>query len=379
MMQEFLELQEKSEKLKKAIKDKEKLIEEKEEKIRSLVEKINELLNKLSQNSSDTRHFKGMVSILENEKKNLEKEKKRLEKELKSFRTMNETMNQTLQTKEESLLSKEQQLQKKNEKLEEFQTKLDELREEKEKYQVEKFKFMENLTNEKIALVEKVGDLEKKQQEDQQKIRNLKKKTKQSQDGLLGASMELERIREDSSKLSAKLQETTNELEDIRSKKTNLEDKVGTTAEKLEMDGKIIIKEKELQKYKEKIAKLELTVKNIEGDLLKSPEKKGSKTIFEKTTGTYTNISALLTHFKFKIGNASRTLRIVIPKLSDIEEYGLLEVLEELPKNVLKNLACAVVLKTDKKYIKKLQADNFRITDYKGKDLFALAINSSFA
>ncbi|MHA1584566.1 MAG: hypothetical protein ACTSWL_04870, partial [Promethearchaeota archaeon] len=38
-----------------------------------------------------------------------------------------------------------------------------------------------------------------------------------------------------------------------------------------------------------------------------------------------------------------------------------------------------VVLKTDKKYIKKLQADNFRITDYKGKDLFALAINSSFA
>jgi len=90
-------------------------------------------------------------------------------------------------------------LQKKDEKLEEFQTKLDELREEKEKYQVEKFKFMENLSNEKIALVEKVGDLEKKQQEDQQKIKNLKKKTKQSQDGLLGASMELERIREDSS------------------------------------------------------------------------------------------------------------------------------------------------------------------------------------
>ena len=50
------------------------------------------------------------------------------------------------------------------------------LSEEKEQYQAEKFEFMEKLSNEKVSLTEKVGELERKLQTIDQKFDKMKKK-----------------------------------------------------------------------------------------------------------------------------------------------------------------------------------------------------------
>ena len=93
------------------------------------------------------------------------------------------------------------------------------MHEEKEKYQREKFEFMEQLSNEKVKLVEKIGELEKTIQANEEKYKKMKKRSRDAQDGLLGASMEMEKVREEKQKVSLKVQEMQKRLKNCRQQK----------------------------------------------------------------------------------------------------------------------------------------------------------------
>jgi len=397
MMEEFLQLQEKLTKMEKELKKKEDSIDNKDEKILSLSEKVNDLTNKAAKSISDTRHFRSMASNLESDKKSLEKDKDRLMSEtdglklqLKQFALIVETTNQTLQAKEESLLSKEKQLQQKdkisdekNKKLENFSKKFEYLQEEKEKYQREKFEFMEQLSNEKIKLVEKIGDLEKLIQANEEKYKKMKKKSRDAQDGLLGASMEMEKVREEKQKFSLKVQEMQEEIEKLQNAKNQLEEKIhpksktGKKGRKGAQPQVSTVDSKKLQGYKELIAKLEMKIEQFEkGEISEITSEDFAKDLLSKKTGTFNNIAAFMLFLKTKLENVKRTIRIILPDLADIEKYEIKNKFLGLPKNILKNLACTVDTEKDDKLLQMLKERNFRITDYRGVKLFALTVDN---
>ncbi|WP_457916311.1 hypothetical protein [Candidatus Lokiarchaeum ossiferum] len=338
-----------------------------------------------------------MVSVLEDEKKNLERERNRLLKEIdtlnsqiKQFSSIVETTNQTLQAKEESLLSKEKQLQnkdllinEKDQKLEEYRKQFELQSEEKVKKFEELSAFMEKMSNEKVSLVEQVANLEKKIADYVQKIKTTKEKSRAAQDGLLGASMEMEKVREEASKINLTLQETIAELEQVKKEKNELETKFGISSADLKQSeendslDKVVIQTSEINKYKERIASLELSLEKLQNDKASEEQKEVLEDeVFSMGTGTYKSISALIAHFKFKLTNVRRTIRIILPELSVIERFGLTDVFNDLPKNILKNLACNVDHKHDKQMLNLLQENNFRVTNYQGTKLFALSIDN---
>jgi chromosome segregation ATPase len=400
MMEEFLELQEKLARLEKNITQKDAEITEKDTKILELTEKINVLTNDSMKNASDVRHFRSMVSVLETDKKNLERERDRLLKEnealgsqVKQFANMVETINQTLQTKEESLLSKEKQLLKKDElisekdtKIEDYRLQFNQLSEDKERYQKEKFDFMEKINKEKIELVEKVGQLEKTIQADAQKMKTTKEKARDAQEGLLGATMEIEKLNENLAKITQKNQEITKELEEVKVKTGSIP---AETSQPSEIQaGADAIKE-ELHTYKQKNAELEAhledTLKKY-NELKESAQKEQSapkpaqeEDVFGKGTGIYKSISALIAHFKLKLGGVQRTLRIVCPDFNDINKHALMDSLKNLPPQILKNIGGSIDQSRDVHLIEELKMKNWKLTDIPACNIFAMAVDTNEA
>ena len=172
--------------------------------------------------------------------------------------------------------------------------------------------------------------------------------------------MEMESVREENAKFSLKLQEATKELNKYKRIKEILEEKYGIDGEKL------------IEGEEEDLSSLDI-IKDFDLDTADAEK------LFERDTGIYRSVSTVIAHFKFKISNLERTLRLILPKLSDIEKFGLKEIFLNLPKNALKNIACEVDKPKDKKLIKKLQERNFRITDYKEKTLFAMSMDNQTA
>lgn len=395
-MEEFLSLQEKAARLEKELAQVQAENAEKANKILELTEKINAIMNESMKNASDVRHFRSMTSVLETDKKNLERERDRLLKEnealssqAKQLASMVETVNKTLQTKEDSLLSKEKQLQKKDElltekdaKIEEYRQHFTKLSEEKEKYQQEKFTFMESLNKEKLELVEKAGNLEKTLQAEQAKATKYKDKARAAEDGLLGSSMEIEKLNETNAKLNQKCEELTKELENIKGRTGAAP--ATSTGPSPEIQK---AQEEQVQQYKQKIAELEAHLEDTKKKLeetkaaankpqIKPPEEED---VFGKGTGVYKSISALIAHFKLKIGAVQRTLRLIVPEIGDIKKHNLIEALDNLSPQILKNIATAVELPADNPALEELKSKNFKITDYKGRNIFALQIDNNDA
>jgi len=398
-MEEMLELQDKAAQLEKDLATKQAEINEKDAKILELTEKISNMTNESAKNASDVRHFRSMMSVLETDKKNLERERDRLLKDsetlntqARQFANMVETLNKTLQTKEEMLLSKDKQLQKKDEiltekdaKIEEYRVNFGKVSEEKENYQKEKFTFMEKINKEKLELVEKSGNLEKTLQEKEQKLQKFKEKAKNAEDGLLGSSMEMEKLNENIAKLTQKNQELTAELE--KEKATPKASTASPTSETPKIDQSV--HDQQIAEYKTKTTELEAKLTDItnkfnelkdaaakQQPVQKPPEEED---IFGKGTGIYKRLSSLITHFKMKIGNTQRSLRLIVPDLVDLQKNNLLEALNTLQPQILKNIAASVDMTKDGPLVEELKRSNFKLTDFKGGNLFALTVDTNEA
>ena len=58
-------------------------------------------------------------------------------------------------------------------------------------------------------------------------------------------------------------------------------------------------------------------------------------------------------HFKNHIKKARRNIRLVLPNIQDLEKYGLLELLNELPENVNIWVAGKIEDPSDNEFIQK--------------------------
>jgi chromosome segregation ATPase len=381
-MEEMLELQDRAARLEKELSDAQTELEEYKNKVLDLTEKISALTNEGAQNTSDARHFRSMASVLETDKKNLERERDRLLREneamnnqVKQLTEMVETINTTLQTKEENLLSKEQQVQKKDElltekdqKIEEYRQQFTQLAEEKEQYQKEKFDFMEKLNNEKMEMMEKVNNLEKTVQADEQKLAKLKEKAKNAEDGLLGSSMEIEKLQETIAKLNQKISEGDHKEVDENAEEGAVSSKGSSEKKKIaELEFRLEEATKKLEEYKNSDQTQQLATPGEDED------------VFGKGTGTYKSISALITHFKYKIGNTQRLLRIIIPSLTELKNNNLMESFDGLSTQILKNIAFDTEIDPDQELIDQLKGKGYKLTDYKGGNVFALIIDNNDA
>ncbi len=294
-------------------------------------------MNDANKNPSDPRHFRSVSSGLETDKKNLERERDRLLRETEAANSqaqqltqMVETINNTLQTKEETLLSKRQQLQKKDEliaekdqKIEEYRQQFMEMGEEKAQYQKEKFEFMEKLNSEKMEMIEKIGNLEKTIQADEQKIAKLREKSKNAEDGLLGIEYGNGEIAETIAKLNAQIQGNNPEapIKEGATEESRPNKEVGSKQDKKKIS--------ELEAYIADLTSKIDELKNVApGEAQNSGETK--EDVFGKGTGIYKSVSALTTHFKFKIGNPQQLIRLMVPSIGDLNRYNLMESLNGL-------------------------------------------------
>jgi hypothetical protein len=196
----------------------------------------------------------------------------------------------------------------------------------------------------------------------------------------------MEKVREELTQMNVALQEANTEIDKLREEKTKTDQivklfsKTKSPEDFLAQFQNTAIDSQIAEKYKEHIALLEVKLEKYQrGEMGKGEGEKGEQDLFARGTGTYQSISTLMVHFKYKLNNITRSMRMILPEIEDIEKYGLKEIFLNLPNNVLKNLACKADKSKHKELIGELQEKNFKITDYRESPLFALTIDNGSA
>ncbi len=129
----------------------------------------------------------------------------------------------------------------------------------------------------------------------------------------------------------------------------------------------------ELVNYKKKVAELQQIVGKDQDEIQKEEMKQD---IEVQGTGIISDISVMESHFKNHIKKAKRNIRLVLPNIQDLEKYGLLEVLNELPENVKIWVAGKIVDPSDNEFIQKIKK-RYQVVNYSDEGIFALSIDSA--
>ena len=129
----------------------------------------------------------------------------------------------------------------------------------------------------------------------------------------------------------------------------------------------------ELVNYKQKVAELQ---KIIRKDHEETQIVEFKQDINFQGTGIISDISAMENYFKNHIENTKRNIRLVLPNIRDLERYGLLEILNNLPENVNVWVAGKIDEQADNEFIKEIRK-RYQIINYSNEGIFALNIDSA--
>lgn len=129
----------------------------------------------------------------------------------------------------------------------------------------------------------------------------------------------------------------------------------------------------ELVNYKQKVAELQ---KIIRKDHEETQIVEFKQDINLQGTGIISDISAMENYFKNQIKNTKRNIRLVLPNIRDLERYGLLEILNNLPENVNVWVAGKIDEQADKEFIQEIRK-RYQIINYSNEGIFALNIDSA--
>ena len=129
----------------------------------------------------------------------------------------------------------------------------------------------------------------------------------------------------------------------------------------------------ELVNYKQKVAELQ---KIIRKDHEETQIVEFKQDINFQGTGIISDISAMENYFKNHIENTKRNIRLVLPNIRDLERYGLLEILNNLPENVNVWVAGKIDEQADNEFIQEIRK-RYQIINYSNEGIFALNIDSA--
>ena len=129
----------------------------------------------------------------------------------------------------------------------------------------------------------------------------------------------------------------------------------------------------ELVNYKQKVAELQQIIQKDHEETQKVEFKQD---INLQGTGIISDISAIENYFKNQIKNTKRNIRLVLPNIRDLERYGLLEILNNLPENVNVWVAGKIDEQADNEFIQEIRK-RYQIINYSNEGIFALNIDSA--
>ena len=176
-----------------------------------------------------------------------------------------------------------------------------------------KIELMKQMTAERENVTAQILQLQKDLGEKTSKVKKLKQKSREAQDGLMGSSFELDRIKKD--------------VDD---------------------------KEKTILEYEEKVA-----------------------SVASGSTGILYDINSSIEYMLERIKEANRSLRIVAPSIEFLVENGLIGPLNALPESCVVNIAVALDLTENQAIIDQWKARGWHVFNFSDKNFLMIAANGA--
>ena len=229
-------------------------------------------------------------------------------------------MNEQLANKIENIIqkldiikNKDDIIVQKDNRIKDLTDKLVNISKEKDEALFSKIQMLKTHTAEKEQLNAQIMDLTQSLNDNQNKIKKLKEKSRAAQDGLMGSSFEQDRL-----------------------KKAVKE------------------KEEEISEIQEKVA-----------------------SVASGETGILYDLRISIDHILGLIEDAKRSLRLVVPSMKFLQENGIVEALEKLQEKTVVNIALAVDIIEDGSIVEAWKARGWYITNYTEMNLICVSSNGA--
>ncbi|WP_457556613.1 hypothetical protein [Candidatus Harpocratesius sp.] len=211
------------------------------------------------------------------------------------------------------LSQKDQIIQSKDERIQSLTEKLVSASKEKDEALWAKIELMKEIAAEREQKNREITELKMQLLEKEEKIKKLKQKQRQAQDGLIGTSFEVDRMKKE-----------------------------------------VAEKERKIQEIKEKADSVSMGL-----------------------TGILYDMDIAVEYLKDRIKNATRSLRLVVPTMEFLEQNEILDMLEQLPESSVINIATSLDLSEHQPMIDSWKERGWIVTNYPGKNFFMISADGS--
>ncbi|MHA1519362.1 MAG: hypothetical protein ACTSVZ_14125 [Promethearchaeota archaeon] len=224
-----------------------------------------------------------------------------------------EEIKSSLQDFKEKLTQKDQIIGSKDERIVELTEKLVVASKEKDDALWAKIELMKEISAEREQTNLELTSIKEKLSEQTQKIKKLKEKQRQAQDGLIGSSFEMDRIKKE-------VEEKNREIQEIREK-----------ADSVSMG----------------------------------------------LTGILYDMELVVEYIKDRIRNATRSLRIVVPTVEFLKEFEILEMLDQLPDSSVVNIATSLDIAEHKALVDGWKDRGWVVTNYSEQNFLMISADGA--
>ncbi|MHA1697964.1 MAG: hypothetical protein ACTSWN_03900 [Promethearchaeota archaeon] len=250
---------------------------------------------------------------------------------------------------------------------------IDELRKQIDDLKAEQAEFKSNIERLNKAIEEKENLVQLKDRKLDEKDQIIKNK-----DQIISEKeKEIEQVKEKLEQNQSKIQELQSQVinlqnnnEDLKLKKKDLEeqikeinDKYDSIKKRLRDSGDSVLGQTmELEKMKEQISEKDARIKELENKL-------GS--ILSGKTGVFTTKDKIKELFQEKMQEINRSIRLCLPHLNYLEDFGLLPIIQDYSSAIVINIA-SNIKPTDEHIVLDLKSRGINLTQYNEADRWLL-------
>lgn len=236
-----------------------------------------------------------------------------MEEKLDDIKNKVEEIKTLFTTSMTKLTDKDEVIKKKDVRITELTDKLVKVSKEKDDALWEKIDLMKAITNEREEMHDQVTNLKQEILKKEQKIKRLKQKSREAQDGLMGSSFEVDRMKKEVKK-----------------------------------------KDQAIKEIEEKVA-----------------------SVATGSTGIIYDIKSAMEYMHDRIQQANRSLRLVAPTIEFMKEQGLLDAIEQLPDSCVVNIATFMNIDEHNELIEKWKSRGWYVNNYQGQNFLMISANGS--
>ncbi len=204
-------------------------------------------------------------------------------------------------------------IKEKDARITELTDKLVKVSKEKDDALWEKIDLMKAITNEREEMHDQFTNLRREILLKEEKIKNLKKKSREAQDGLMGSSFEVDRMKKEVER-----------------------------------------RDQEIKDFEEKVA-----------------------SVSTGSTGIIYDVNSAMEYMLGRIAIANRSLRFVAPSIEFMEQNGIIDAIEQLPESSVVNIATSMSIDEHSELIDKWKSRGWYVNNYQGENFLMISANGS--